>query len=109
MIDRPERFARMGAAFGRAFGNADGIFTIAGATGGPVRIVARKIRETNLAEESDQGVEGVIDSVSVAADAVPGLTSQRDTVEIGGVSYPIRNIADDGRAMLKLLLQGNLT
>lgn len=109
MIDRPERFARMGAAFGRAFGNADGIFRINGVTGQPVRIIARKQRALNIAEESDQDVEALLDSVSVHAVAVPGLTSQRDAVTIDGVLYSIRNIEDDGRAMLKLTFREKLT
>lgn len=109
MIDRPKRFARMGAAFGRAFGNADGVFRIDGVAGDPVRIIARTVQGIDEAEESGQGVEAKIDSVSVAALAVPGLTSQRDAVTIDGVLYPIRNITDDGRAMLKLTLKGKLT
>ncbi|WP_421581129.1 head-tail joining protein [Shinella sp. M31] len=109
MIDRPERFARMGAAFGRAFGNADGIFRIDGVIGKPVRIIARKMRVTDFAEESDQDVEATLDSVSVSALAVPGLTSQRDAVTIDGVLYGIRNIEDDGRAMLKLTFREKLT
>lgn len=108
MIDRPERFARMGEAFGRAFGNADGVFRINGVSGNPVRIIARKTRLTDEAEESGHGVEAVIDSVSVAATDVPGLTSQRDAVTIDGQLYPIRNIEDDGRAMLKLFFVGKL-
>lgn len=109
MIDRPARFARMGAAFGRAFGNADGIFRINGVTGQPVRIIARKQRALNITEEGDQDVEAVLDSVSVQALAVPGLTSQRDAVTIDGVLYGIRNIEDDGRAMLKLTFREKLT
>lgn len=109
MIDRPARFARMGAAFSRAFGNADGVFRINGVSGEPVRIIARKQQLLDVAEESGQDVEATMDSVSVSALAVPGLTSQRDAVTIDGILYSIRNIEDDGRAMLKLTFREKLT
>lgn len=108
MTYRPLLFQEMGRQFSAAFGNCDAVFTIAGVVGLPVRVIVRSVRVNNEAEESGHGVEAVIDNVSVAAAAVPGLTSQRDAVTIGGRLYPIRNIEDDGRAMLKLFFRDKL-
>lgn len=108
MTYRPRLFAEVGQQFADAFGNCDGVFTIAGVVGDPVRVIARQVRVTNEVEESGHGVEAAIDSVSVAAVDVPGLTSQRDAVTIDGHLYLIRNIEDDGRAMLKLFFREKL-
>lgn len=120
MIDaRPALFRRMGAAFEKAFGNVDAVFTIAGVDRPPVRAILRKWREIDLAEDLGQAVEGTTHLLSVAADSVAGLMSQRDSVIIHeldrngvrtGVSaaFEIRDNSDDGRAMVRIHLSGDI-
>lgn len=120
MIDtRPALFARMGAVFDRAFGNVDAVFTIAGVAGPAVRAILRKWREIDLAEDLGQAVEGTTHLLSVSADKVAGIASQRDSVTIHeldrngvrtGVSamFEIRDHSDDGRAMVRLHLSGDI-
>ncbi|ANK73607.1 hypothetical protein FA04_13850 [Ensifer adhaerens] len=109
MIRRPEIFARMGSKFAKAFGNVDAVFTIAGVVSPKaVRGILRVWRDVELMEEVDQAVEGTTHLLAVAATDVPGLESRRDTVAIDGVTYPIINVSDDARAMLKLSLSGDI-
>lgn len=108
MTRRPEIFARMGPKFARAFGNVDAVFTIEGVVRPKVRGVLRVWREVDLVEEVSQAVEGTTHLLSIAATDAPGLESQRDTVTIDGVTYPIINVEDDARAMLKLFLSGDI-
>ncbi|WDZ75454.1 hypothetical protein PWG15_12590 [Ensifer adhaerens] len=109
MTRRPEIFARMGPKFAKAFGSVDAVFTIAGVVSPKaVRGIFRVWRGVDLVDEADQAVEGTTHVLSVAATDVPGLESQRDTVAIDGVTYPIINVSDDARAMLKLSLSGDI-
>lgn len=120
MIDtRPALFARMGPAFDKAFGNVDAVFTIAGVERPAVRAILRKWREIDLVEDLGQAVEGTTHLLSVAADKVPGITSQRDSVTIheldrNGVrtgtsaTFEIREHSDDGRAMVRIHLSGDI-
>lgn len=109
MSRRPEVFARMGPKFARAFGNVDAVFIIAGVVSPKaVRGILRVWRDVELMEEVDQAVEGTTHLLAVAAADVPGLESKRDTVAIDGVTYPIINVSDDARAMLKLSLSGDI-
>ena len=105
---RPALFARMGAAFQRAFGNADAIFTIDGVAGEEVRVILRVMRTDDLAEEGVVGVEGTVHAISVPAEAVPGITSGRDSVVIAGTQYGIGNRLEDGRAMARFILDGDI-
>ena len=109
MTRRPEIFARMGPKFAKAFGNVDAVFTIAGVVSpNAVRGILRVWRDVELMEEVDQAVEGTTHVLSVAAIDVLGLESKRDSVSIDGVAYPIINVSDDARAMLKLSLSGDI-
>ncbi len=108
MSIRPPIFAEMGPAFADAFGNADAVFTIDGVVRPPVRVILRVWREADLAEEQEQAVEGTTHLLAVAASAVPGLASQRDSVAIGGVTYQVINIDDDARAMFRISLAGDI-
>jgi len=99
----------MGPKFAKAFGNVDAVFTIAGVVSPKaVRGIFRVWRDVELMEEVDQAVEGTTHVLSVAATDVPGLESQRDHVTVDGVTYPIINVSDDARAMLKLSLSGDI-
>jgi hypothetical protein len=108
MSRRPSLFEGMGADFADAFGNVDAILTIAGVVRPKVRGGLRVWREVDLVEEVSQAVEGTTHVLSIAATDAPGLESQRDTVTIDGVTYPIINVEDDARAMLKLFLSGDI-
>ena len=108
MTPRLPAFARMGEAFSRRLGNIRASFRIAGTVGDPVAVIVRQTREPGEVEEFGQSVEAVSQSVSVAAALVPGLQSQRDAMIIAANIYPIRNISDDGRAMLRLTIEGDL-
>ncbi|UTV37640.1 hypothetical protein MYG64_04805 [Ensifer adhaerens] len=109
MSRRPEPFARMGPKFARAFGNVAAVFTIDGVVSPKaVRGIFRVWRGVDLVDEADQAVEGTTHVLSVAAADVPGLESQRDHVTFDGVTYPIINVSDDARAMLKLSLSGDI-
>lgn len=109
MSRRPDVFSRMGPKFAKAFGNVDTVFTINGVAGPKaVRGILRVWRDVELMEEVDQAVEGTTHVLSVAATDVPGLESKRDSVSIDGVTYPIINVSDDARAMLKLSLSGDI-
>ncbi|SOC47088.1 hypothetical protein SAMN05892877_1273 [Rhizobium subbaraonis] len=120
MIDaRPALFRRMGAAFEKAFGNVDAVFTIAGVDRPPVRAVLRKWREIDLVEDLGQAVEGTTHLMSVSAENVAGLMSQRDSVIIheldrngartgDSAAFEIRDHSDDGRAMVRIHLSGDI-
>jgi len=109
MSRRPSLFEGMGAEFSDAFGNVDAVFMINGVVSlKSVRGIFRVWRGVDLVDEADQAVEGTTHVLSVAATDVPGLESQRDHVTIDGVSYPIINVSDDARAMLKLSLSGDI-
>ncbi len=109
MSRRPSLFAGMGAEFSDTFGNVDAVFTINGVVSPKVvRGIFRVWRGVDLVDEADQAVEGTTHVLSIAATDVPGLESQRDTVVIDGVAYPIINVSDDARAMLKLSLSGDI-
>lgn len=119
MSFRPTLFQRMGPGFVRAFGNVDCEFVIAGAARPTVRGILRQWRETDLASEGMQAVEGTTHLLSVAALDAPGLRSQRDSVTVfvtgaGGVrldagqTFGVASHEDDGRAMLKIQLSGDI-
>lgn len=119
MSYRPAIFERMGAEFSRALGNVDCEFIIAGVAQTSVRGILRQWRDIDLSEELSQSVEGTTHLLSVASSSTPGLVSQRDKVTIfkldpignrvdDGQLFEIRNHADDGRAMLKIYLKGDI-
>ncbi|RVG29749.1 hypothetical protein [Sinorhizobium meliloti] len=108
MTPRPAMFERVGPKFAKAFGDAEAVFTVDGVARPAVRVILRVWRETDLAEEQEQAVEGTTHLLAVAASAVPGLASQRDSVAIGGVTYQVINIDDDARAMLRISLAGDI-
>ena len=105
---RPTRFAKMGSAFSRAFGNATAVFMVDGVVTSPVTLILRNGRSLDLADQNDQDIEARTYSLAVAASDVPGLTSQRDTMVFDGVTYAIRNIEDDARAMLRIYVTGDI-
>lgn len=105
---RPPLFASLGPAFTAAFGNADVTLTIDGVAQTAVRGILRQVREIDLATEGLAQIEGVTHQLNLDAAASAAVESDRDTAEIGGVTYAIRAVADDGRAMLTLLLQGDI-
>ncbi|MDX3929220.1 MAG: hypothetical protein QHC90_25890 [Shinella sp.] len=116
---RPPLFSDLGEEFAGAFGNVDAQFTIAGVLLPRVRAILRQWRELDLGEEQGQAVEGTTHLLSVAADMVPGLVSQRDSVTIfaldaegfpTGISttFEIKNHSDDARAMVRIYLSGDI-
>lgn len=107
-IPRPALFSRMGAAFQRAFGNADAVFTIDGVAGEPVRVILRQMRADDLVEEAGIAVEGTVHTMSVPVESVPGITSGRDHVVIDSVTYGIGQRVDDGRSMARFILDGDI-
>ncbi|MET3602175.1 head-tail joining protein [Martelella mangrovi] len=109
-IERPAIFAGMGEAFAGTFGNVDCLFTVDGiALPDPVRGILRQKRELELADAfGRQDVEAVTHVLSVPATGLEDLESERDTVTIGGTVYDICNVTDDGRAMLKVWLRGDI-
>ena len=105
--------------FVRAFGNAEAVFTVDGSDRPPVRCILRQWRDTDLAEDMGQAVEGTTHLLSVAAAQVPNLVSQRDSVTVfvtdrngaridDGTHYEIKTHEDDGRAMLRIFLTGDI-
>ncbi|AMM84827.1 hypothetical protein [Martelella sp. AD-3] len=109
-IDRPAIFAGMGEAFAGTFGNVDCRFTIAGVgLPDPVRGILRQKRELELADEfGRQDVEAITHVLSVPVSGLEELEGERDSVAIDGTTYGIRNVTDDGRAMLKIWLRGDI-
>ena len=109
-INRPAAFSGMGSAFAGAFGNVDCRFTIDGVSlQDTVRGILRQKRELGLADEyGRQDVEAVTHVLSVPATDLEALESERDQVEIEGTIYGIRNVTDDGRAMMKIWLRGDI-
>lgn len=109
-IERPAIFAGMGEAFAGTFGNVDCRFTIDGAVQPePVRGILRQKRELELADEfGRQDVEAITHVLSVPASGLEELEGERDSVTIDGTAYGIRNVTDDGRAMLKIWLRGDI-
>lgn len=116
---RPAVFDRMGPAFLRGFGNAEAVFTIAGTARNPVKAIVRQWREPDMMEAEGQAVEGASHVVAVASGDIAGLVSQRDSVTLHildksgartgvTVAGKIRNQAEDGRAMTKLWIKGNI-
>ncbi|TCT34704.1 head-tail joining protein [Martelella mediterranea] len=109
-INRPAVFAGMGPAFAAALGNVDCRFTIDGVLQPETsRGILRQKRELEFADEyGRQDVEAVTHVLSVPATGLEKLESERDQVEIDDASFDIRNITDDGRAMLKIWLRGDI-
>ncbi|AMM84247.1 hypothetical protein [Martelella sp. AD-3] len=109
-IERPAIFAGMGEAFAGTFGNVDCRFTIAGVVlADPVRGILRQKRELELADEfGRQDVEAITHVLSVPAAGLEELEGERDSVTIDGTAYGIRNVTDDGRAILKVWLRGDI-
>lgn len=116
---RPAVFERMGPQFVRSLGNVDCEFTIGGVLMPSVRGILRQWRDVDLAEDLSQAVEGTTHLLSVATSNTVGLVSQRDSVTIfmtapdgrrldAGTFYEVRNHTDDGRAMLKIYLKGDI-
>lgn len=116
---RPAIFEAMGEHFTAAFSNAEAEFTIAGTRRPAVRCILRQWRDADLVEAEGQAVEGTSHLLSVSSGAVAGLVSQRDRVDLypldalgartgDVIACAIRNHADDGRAMTKIWLEGNL-
>lgn len=109
IIDRPGLFAAMAPAFTSAFGNVDVTLTIDGEVqAATVRGILRQVRGTDLMPEGGAVIEGVTHSLSLDAVASAGLRSDRDSIAIGGTSYAVRGLTDDGRAMVTLLLTGEI-
>lgn len=107
--DRPALFAAMGPAFTSVFGNVDVTLIIEGvAQATPVRGILRQIREIDLMGEGGVSIEGVTHTLSLDAVATAGLQSDRDSLIINSVTYEVRSLADDGRAMVTLLLTGDI-
>ena len=105
----PPLFAGVGAAFTATFGNVDCLFTIDGVQRTkPVRGILRQKRAIDLGEDEGQGVEGTVHTLKVNATDVPGLVSERDSVVIDGTTYEVGNVEDDGRAMLRIVLSGDI-
>lgn len=116
---RPAIFERMGPQFVRFLGNADCEFTIGGVMRPSVRGILRQWRDIDMVEDFSQAVEGTTHLLSVAASDIPGLASQRDRVAIfltdpsgkridAGNTFEVKNHTDDGRAMLKIYLKGDI-
>ena len=55
-----------------------------------------------------QDVEAITHVLSVSASGLETLESERDSVTINGEAYLIANHTDDGRAMIKLHLKGEI-
>ena len=109
-INRPAAFCGMGPAFAATFGNVDCRFTVDGEVQPETcRGILRQKRELELADEyGRQDVEAVTHVLSVPATGLEALESERDQVEIDGEAYAIHNLTDDGRAMLKIWLRGDI-
>lgn len=106
---RPALFAPMAEAFTGVFGNVDVTLVIDGVTAAsPVRGILRQVREIDLVTESGVSVEGVTHRLDLSASDAAGLESDRDSVVIGGETYEIRALTDDGRAMINLFLRGDV-
>lgn len=109
IIDRPALFAAMGPAFTSAFGNVDVTLVIDGvAQASAIRGILRQVREIDLLPEGGGSVEGVTHTLALDAVAAAGLQSDRDSAIINSVTYAVRSVADDGRAMVTLLLTGDI-
>ncbi len=105
---RPTRFQKMGSAFSRALSNAEAIFTIDGVQSLPVRIILRNGVSLDVGEEQGQDIEAKTYSLAVAAADVAGLTSLRDSMTFEGNIYRIRNHDDDGHAMMRIFVTGDI-
>lgn len=109
IIERPGLFAAMGPAFTSAFGNVDVTLTIEGVEReDTVRGILRQVREIDLMPEGGASIEGVTHTLALDAVASAGLRSGRDSVTISAVTYAVRGLTDDGRAMATLMLTGDI-
>lgn len=98
----------MAGDFTSAFGNVDVTPVVDGVEQTPVRGILRQAREMDLMDEVGPAIEGVTHRLSIAAEAAAGLKTGRDSVLIVGTSYDIRARSDDGRAMARLYLKGDI-
>lgn len=107
---RPGLFSGLAADFLGDLANVDVTFTIDGnLQPGSARGILRQARETDLADQGyGVAIEGITHRLSLAASDAEALQSGRDRVTIAGTTYTVRAIADDGRAMVKLLLGGDV-
>ena len=98
----------MSGAFTAALGNVDVIPIVDGVDQATVRGILRQVREIDLVEEAAQAVEGVTHKLSISAEAADELKTGRDSVRIGGTEYAVRARGEDGRAMARLYLTGDI-
>lgn len=99
----------MGPAFTSVFGNVDVTLIVDGETASAsIRGILRQLREIDLMAEGGASVEGVTHTLALDAVAAANLQSDRDSVIINSVTYAVRSLADDGRAMVTLLLTGDI-
>ena len=109
IINRPGLFAAMGPAFTSAFGNVDVTLTIDDEVQpNTARGILRQSREIDLMPESFTSVEGMTHTLSLSASDADGLQQDRDSVTIEAVTYAVRAVADDGRAMVIVALTGDI-
>lgn len=108
IIHRPTLFGALGDDFSDTFGNVDVTPVVGGVGQSVVRGILRQVREMDLIDDRGVAVEGVTHSLALAAAAGEMLVSGRDSVVIDGVIYPVRTKLDDGRAMIKLYLKGDV-
>lgn len=108
-INRPGLFAQMGPVFTAALGNVDVTLVVDGVqASAPVRGILRQMRSMDMLPEDTAMIEGVTHTLSMTAAAAGALESDRDDVIIGGVTYQVRALTDDGRAMVTLYLTGDI-
>ena len=107
-INRPAVFSGMAGAFTTTLGNVDVTPVVDGVDQAAVRGILRQRREIDLVEEAGAMVEGVTHVLSLAADAAELLVTDRDSVRIEATTYLVRSRSDDGRAMARLFLKGDI-
>lgn len=105
---RPALFSHMGDAFTDALSNVDVVPVVDGESLPAVRGIFRQLRETDLLEVGGVSIEGVTHSLALPAALGAAIESQRDSVIMQGVEYPVLSKFDDGRAMIVLGLEGDV-
>ncbi|MEP2977964.1 MAG: hypothetical protein ABJO86_00675 [Lentilitoribacter sp.] len=109
ITNRPSPFSEMADEFLNAFSNVD-IYLIVGGVkaDAPIRAILRQVRDDEDHIEAGVVVEGVSHIVSISALAAGGLKNNRDAIELNGTTYKLKSKKDDGRAMVRLGLEGDL-
>lgn len=109
IINRPSMFSGMADEFLDELSNVDLYLIVNGVKAdATIRGILRQARDDEDHIEAGVVVEGLSHVLSISAIAATDLLADRDSIELNGTTYNLKTKKDDGRAMVRLGLEGDL-